>query len=48
MAIEILKREKYSEKVDIWSLGAIIYQMIYGKNLYSIEICLLKNEIIWH
>jgi len=31
MAPEILKREKYNEKCDIWSLGIILYQMIYGK-----------------
>lgn len=31
MAPEILKRGKYNEKCDIWSLGVIIYQMIYGK-----------------
>ncbi|KRX05524.1 Protein kinase-like domain [Pseudocohnilembus persalinus] len=30
MAIEILKREKYNEKCDIWSMGVIIYQMLYG------------------
>lgn len=31
MAPEILKREKYNEKCDIWSIGVILYQMIYGK-----------------
>lgn len=31
MGPEILKREKYNEKCDIWSLGVIIYQMLYGE-----------------
>ena len=31
MAPEILKRQNYNEKCDIWSLGVIVYQMIYGK-----------------
>jgi serine/threonine-protein kinase ULK/ATG1 len=31
MAIEILKKEFYTEKCDIWSLGIIIYQIIYGE-----------------
>lgn len=30
MAPEILKAQKYDSKADLWSSGAIIYQMIYG------------------
>ncbi|CAD8133096.1 unnamed protein product [Paramecium pentaurelia] len=30
MAPQILKKEKYTTKSDIWSLGVIYYEMIYG------------------
>ncbi|CAD8127227.1 unnamed protein product [Paramecium sonneborni] len=30
MSPQILKREKYTTKSDIWSLGIIYYEMIYG------------------
>lgn len=32
MAPEILDKKEYNEKCDIWSLGIIIYQMLFGKN----------------
>ncbi|CAD8187566.1 unnamed protein product [Paramecium octaurelia] len=32
MAPEILQRKQYNEKCDVWSVGVIIYQMIYGKS----------------
>lgn len=31
MAPEVLKRESYDTKCDTWSLGIMIYQMVYGK-----------------
>lgn len=31
MAPEILKGAKYDAKVDLWSLGAILHELIYGR-----------------
>jgi serine/threonine-protein kinase ULK/ATG1 len=31
MAPQILLREKYTSKCDIWSLGIIYYQLLFGK-----------------
>jgi serine/threonine protein kinase len=45
MAPEILKREEHNFKCDLWSIGIIIYRLIYGKSPYSgeNEIALIKN-----
>ena len=40
MSPEILRREEYNYKCDLWSLGIIIYRLIFGKSPYSGE-----NEI---
>ena len=34
MAPEIIEKKKYNEKSDLWSLGLILYEMIYGRNPY--------------
>ena len=31
MAPEILRYEKYDAKADLWSVGAIMYEMVYGR-----------------
>lgn len=31
MAPEVMRRKPYGVKADIWSLGVIFYEMIYGK-----------------
>jgi len=31
MAPEIMKKEPYSKKVDIWSIGIILFQLLFGK-----------------
>jgi len=32
MPIEILMREKYSSKCDVFSVGIILYEMLYGQH----------------
>ena len=32
MAPELINRQKYNDKVDIWSLGVITFMLITGKN----------------
>ena len=34
MSPEIISRNEYSTKSDLWSLGIIIYEMVYDKNPY--------------
>ena len=35
MAPELIKQQKYSEKVDVWSLGCITYQLLSGKTPFD-------------
>lgn len=37
MAPEILNQQPYSEKVDVWALGVILYEMVYGKMPFEEE-----------
>ena len=34
MSPEILKGEEYNYKCDLWSIGIIIYRLIYGESPY--------------
>ena len=36
MAPEVLGGSKYNNKADIWSIGACIYEMIFGKYVLDI------------
>lgn len=38
MAPELTKNIKYTSNVDLWSYGIIMYQLIYGRNPYNINI----------
>lgn len=35
MAPEVMRREKYGLKADIWSIGVIFYEMLYGRLPYE-------------
>jgi serine/threonine protein kinase len=35
MSPQIFEHKKYTEKTDIWSVGAIFYEMLYGRNPFS-------------
>jgi serine/threonine protein kinase len=50
MSPEIVKRKTYSKKIDIWSLGCLLYELIYfkppfaGKDLSSLFKNVLKKK----
>lgn len=37
MAIEILKEEGYNHAVDLWSLGVILFEMLFGITPFSAD-----------
>ena len=48
MAPELVNRQPYTEKVDVWSLGVITYQLLSGKTPFeanSIKEENIKNMI---
>ncbi|KAK4798383.1 hypothetical protein SAY86_030709 [Trapa natans] len=47
MAPEIMQLQKYDAKADLWSVGAILYQLVTGKTPYTgnTQIQLLQNII---
>jgi serine/threonine protein kinase len=51
MAPELVQHQQYSEKVDVWSLGIITYQLLSGKtpfdgkNIKKINQYILQKEV---
>lgn len=51
MAPELVRHQKYTEKVDVWSLGIITYQLLSGrtpfdgKNIKKINHNILYKEV---
>ena len=37
MAPELVNRQPYNEKVDVWSLGIITYQLLVGKTPFEAD-----------
>ena len=37
MAPEILQGKRYDRKCDVWSLGAVLFQLVYGKLPFPIS-----------
>jgi serine/threonine-protein kinase ULK/ATG1 len=35
MAPELINRENYNSKADIWSLGTMVYEMIVGRSPFK-------------
>ena len=45
MAPEILKGQTYNEKIDIFSLGVIVYELYTLKNPFRMPVLELVNKI---
>ena len=54
MAPEMLNRQKYNEKVDVWSLGIITYQLLAGvlpfegKDFESTKKAICSSQVSFH
>lgn len=48
MAPEILRYEKYDAKADLWSVGAVLYEMSVGKPPFRAQNHIdLLRKVIW-
>lgn len=39
MAPEMIKKEGHDKKIDIWAIGVLLYEMVFGKPPFSVEEC---------
>ncbi len=47
MAPEIIKRKNYTDKIDIWSLGVLLYELLHGYSPFRGKSPLdIQNNII--
>ncbi len=37
MAPEIVQRQKYDAKADVWSLGVLLYEMLHGHEPFRVR-----------
>ena len=52
MAPEVVLRKKYNEKADLWSIGVILFQMMYGRTPIIADSLIdlvdkIKNKELW-
>lgn len=45
MAPEIMENRTYNEKCDLWSLGIVIYQLLFGSNPFFTKDKMTKLEL---
>ena len=45
MAPEILENREYNEKCDLWSLGIVLYQLLFGNNPFFTKDRMTKGEL---
>ena len=38
MAPEVIRHEPYSEKVDVWSYGVVIWELLTQQRPYSVSV----------
>ncbi|KAJ1956914.1 Serine/threonine-protein kinase 36 [Linderina pennispora] len=53
MAPEMLRRERYTNKADLWSLGVVLYELFVGKtpfrttSLADLKQNIMEEDIVW-
>ncbi|KAJ1953250.1 Serine/threonine-protein kinase 36 [Dipsacomyces acuminosporus] len=53
MAPEMLRKSRYTNKADLWSLGVVLYELFVGKtpfrtnNLADLKHNIMEEDIIW-